>query len=274
MMKITLVVLIDLGFAALAFYALLPAGHDVAFGPFLTGFLIAIMAGLVCGTPGGIGAFELVLLVHLPNLAPEQVISTALAFRIVYHALPAALGALALLMPSAERTNQTPTSISYPSVPILPPRVALQMWNAPFAEAMLIRQGEFGTLVSTDAAHCLVAETTQSLVVLGRPFATQTPENTMRTFARYALRRGKSALIYKADGRTAAQCRRLGWRVLAVAQEAWVRPRLHSSQGPEHRQLRRMLRKAEAAKISVRAPDRRLPLHEMAKGFRQLGPHP
>ncbi|MEZ5796458.1 MAG: YbhN family protein [Paracoccaceae bacterium] len=69
-------------------------------GPFLAllpAFLLAFGAGLLSGTPGGIGAFEVVLLALLPAHPAEGVIAATLAWRGVYHLAPAAIAALAVL---------------------------------------------------------------------------------------------------------------------------------------------------------------------------------
>lgn len=72
----------------------------------------------------------------------------------------------------------------------------------------------------------------------------------------------RSPIIYKCGGRLAAQARRAGWRTLPIAREAYLDPRAFDETGPARRQLRRKLRKAETASVTIEviAPDSLDPL--------------
>ncbi len=73
----------------------------------------------------------------------------------------------------------------------------------------------------------------------------------------------QAPVLYKCAARTAVAARKLGWSILLVAQEAWIRPQDFTTQGPARRRLRRALRKANASGITVVEGGRKLPLSQM-----------
>lgn len=88
---------VDLAVAAGAFYALLQVRGDVTFFHFLGIFLLASAAGVLSHVPGGLGVFESVLILLLPELPADAVLSASLAYRAVYYLLPLILALLTLL---------------------------------------------------------------------------------------------------------------------------------------------------------------------------------
>jgi len=64
---------LDILAAAAVFFVLLPASVEVSFLAFLPVFCIAFAAGVVSGSPGGVGPFELVLLSLTSATMPAQV---------------------------------------------------------------------------------------------------------------------------------------------------------------------------------------------------------
>ncbi len=92
-----LVAALDWSLAGSVLYALLPAGHGLAFLPFLGVFLIAQVAGLVSHVPGGLGVFESVLVLLLrPYLPASALLGSLVVYRAVYYLLPFGVG-IALL---------------------------------------------------------------------------------------------------------------------------------------------------------------------------------
>ena len=88
--------------AGIAFYLLCPDGMNLTIGELLPVFLLALGAGLLSGTPGGVGAFELTMLALLPAVSEPDLMAAVLAWRLIYFALPAVLGAgLAIKGPEA-----------------------------------------------------------------------------------------------------------------------------------------------------------------------------
>ena len=78
----------DLTLAASVLYVLLPASHDISFFQFLPIFLVAIGLGTMSSIPGGVGVFETVLLLALPALSSENLLSTILVYRVIYYLIP------------------------------------------------------------------------------------------------------------------------------------------------------------------------------------------
>jgi len=131
--------------AAMVFHALLPASADIGFAEFFPAFLLAFGIGMISGTPGGMGPFEIALISLLPQAAPETLMAAAIGYRLIYFALPAilampilALGANARPWPDAKAIEMTPIT---PNAP-LPAHVNRLIHNAPFAEAHFLRQGD------------------------------------------------------------------------------------------------------------------------------------
>ncbi len=94
----------------------------------LPAVVIAIGAGLLSGAPGGIGAFELVLLALLPGAGEAALIAGILAWRLVYFVAPALIAAgLVLAGRGRGRTgaagpNRLPGRKARPRPPPLPRR--------------------------------------------------------------------------------------------------------------------------------------------------------
>lgn len=82
--------------ASAVLYALLPAGHGIAFELFLAVYVVAVMLGIASHAPGGLGVFEATILIALSGLPREQVLGALLIFRICYYFIPFIV-ALALL---------------------------------------------------------------------------------------------------------------------------------------------------------------------------------
>jgi phosphatidylglycerol lysyltransferase len=96
---------VDWALAAGAFYLLLPRS-EVGFGAVLGAFMAAQILGLVSHVPGGVGVFEGTMVVLLRGgLAPEQILSALLLYRLTYYVAPLAL-ALAILAADGVRTRR------------------------------------------------------------------------------------------------------------------------------------------------------------------------
>lgn len=82
---------VDLTCSAAALYVLLPDSATHGFLAFLAIYLLSVAAGLVSSLPGGIGVFETVLLLLLPDGPTDQKLAAMLIYRAVYYLLPFAL---------------------------------------------------------------------------------------------------------------------------------------------------------------------------------------
>jgi phosphatidylglycerol lysyltransferase len=87
---------VDWAFAAAVLYVLLPP-TQLTFSELLSAFLAAQLFGLISHVPGGVGVFEGTMVFLLrPYMAPEELVSSLILYRLVYYVAPlaAALGIL------------------------------------------------------------------------------------------------------------------------------------------------------------------------------------
>jgi len=85
---------IDIVLAASALFVLLPGAGAAIFPVLLLGYLVAIVTGLITHAPGGVGVFEAVMLVSLPEIDRASLFAALLAYRVVYYLIPLAIGML------------------------------------------------------------------------------------------------------------------------------------------------------------------------------------
>lgn len=234
--------------AALALWALCPPDLALPVAEFLPAFLLAFGAGLISGAPGGIGAFEITLLALLPAIPETQLLAAILAWRMVYFAAPALIGAgLAIRGPMRPR-------ISAPAQP------KLDIANAGArAEAGLLAQGQLDLIVagrdqawlSGRTAHCLIGLLDP---LIGDPRTAAdgwSQKRAVTALIDTAQSECRQPVIYKCTARTAVAARQLGLKLRPVAREAWLDPRAFALATPSRAGLRRKLRRAAAAGITV-----------------------
>ncbi len=224
--------------AAIAFYMLFPQGADLTFGQVLPAFLLALGAGLMSGAPGGVGAFELTILALLPAVSEPDLLAAVLAWRAIYYALPALIGAgLAIRGPEPVRPGAVARVCA-----ATPPHLG--------AAAGLHHQGQH-QILAMGAAGWLCARTPHVLVGLFDP------SNTIgiADLVNAAKSENRLPALYHATARVAVIARRLGFHCLRIAQEAWVAPATFDLAAPPCAGLRRKLRRAGMAGVSVTAAD-------------------
>ncbi len=239
---------IDTLTAAFALWALCPPDLALPLAVLLPAFLLAFGAGLISGAPGGIGAFEMTMLALLPHLPQEPLLAAILAWRAVYFAAPAILGAgVALRGP---RTGRNPAQAC--------PQPAL-LAHAARAEVGLLAQGHLTVIsggydqawLAGRTAHCLIGLLDP---VSGGPQAgTESCDHkrAVTCLIDKAQSESKLAVIYKCTARTAVAARQLGHVLRPIAREAWLDPRSFALNTPSHAGLRRKLRRAAVAGVSV-----------------------
>ncbi|MES2491047.1 MAG: bifunctional lysylphosphatidylglycerol flippase/synthetase MprF, partial [Pseudomonadota bacterium] len=88
---------IDLSFAAAALYFLLPDQLGLSFPAFVGIYVLALAAGVASNVPGGLGVFEGVLLLMLPDVPKDKLLGAVLLYRLIYYIVPFMLG-MALLL--------------------------------------------------------------------------------------------------------------------------------------------------------------------------------
>lgn len=268
---------IDTAFAGAALWVLLPEGTQIAPMIMIAAFIVALGAGLVCGTPGGVGPFEMTLLALLPHVPEEPVLAAVLAFRAVYYAAPALIGAAVVIRgPRAGENTPDPAleAIQKISAPALPARVERAISEAPRAEANLLRHGCLSLFHTPGTAPAaMAAPVGQSLVFLSDPFDMRLDRDRFLEDAQAAAKaRFVTPLLYKVGARIASTARRQGWATLPLAREAWLDPAGFTTDGSARRQLRRKLRKAENAGVVV-SEATALPLAEMDEIARSWAAH-
>ena len=92
---------VEWGFAAGALYFLLPEHADLNYWQFISIFVIAYISGMLSQVPGGLGVFEAVLFLLLPqDISRESILAALITYRAIYYLLPLLIGAA--LMPATE----------------------------------------------------------------------------------------------------------------------------------------------------------------------------
>lgn len=248
MARMTLLAGADMALAALALYLLLPPGIAPSLSWLVAAYTLALGAGLVGATPGGIGPFDVTLMTLLPAGAAPEVAAGLLAFRIVYYMAPCLLAACYVLLAKpcrfacsgADSGAVSGTVSGTEPAPLSGPRaemaIAAQTDNRPIVR---------GTATAT------ALRTPQSLVLFLGP-VTGRIRPLLPALRVAAHQENRLACLYKLTARDSVRVRRAGWCVAAVAVEAVLYPQRHSLSGPKHRQLRRFLRKADSAHIQIR----------------------
>jgi phosphatidylglycerol lysyltransferase len=84
----------DLSCAAAALFWLLPGDAPVSFPMFLGVYVLAVVAGIVSHVPAGLGVFETVLLLALPDVPRDSLLAAILAYRAIYYLAPLAMAAM------------------------------------------------------------------------------------------------------------------------------------------------------------------------------------
>ena len=86
--------MLDLSLAGAVVYSLLPDDANIDFITFLGAYAAAVIAGIVSHVPGGIGVFETVMILALPNVPPDALLGSLLAYRAIYYLVPILFGAI------------------------------------------------------------------------------------------------------------------------------------------------------------------------------------
>ena len=232
---------VDMGLAALALYLLLPAGTGLPFVTLAAAYVMALGAGLISNAPGGAGAFELTMLGVVTLTAPEPLLGAILAFRIVYYLVPAGIALIVLARPIAAR---------------FPDRRHPAAWQLARQSGTLRRVGKHDLFIGS--LPCVAA-------TLGPIPRVARCATTFATLRRQSLLRMQIPALYNCDRRSACVARGAGWHVRRTAMEAIITPAAWHTEGRARQTLRRKLRQAAAAGVSVRAASGPLPIEDMTR---------
>ncbi len=233
---------LDLIFAGLALWLLMPVGTVAPF-TLIAAYTLALGGGLMLGTPGGVGPFELGLALLLPAVGAETLAAALIGYRLIYYAVPCVIAALYAALARPLVVTAVPTPRHAPA-------------RGPRAEHAFVAQSDSRLLASGPHSAALLTTAQTMTLFLGA----QTGRLGPLLAGLRATARGENriACLYKITGRDAVAARRAGWSVVPVAREAVLDPRDFTLDTPERRQLRRALRKAAKDGITTRrltAPD-------------------
>ena len=89
---------LDFAVAGAVVWVLLPPSAHIGYFAFAGLYAAAITVGLLSHVPGGLGVFEAMLLLMLPEVPTEELLGSLLAFRAVYYLAPLVVGGLAFLI--------------------------------------------------------------------------------------------------------------------------------------------------------------------------------
>ncbi len=232
LMALLLLTGIDIVFAGTALWILIPTADASLFEAVILAYILALGAGLISNAPGGVGAFELVLLALLSTIPETAVLAGVLAFRIVYYIVPALLGGCLMLRAQLTKPAAALRAHAHDAAPI----------------SDLCHQG--ATLVRRGAASWVIRKHLLGTVAIepggSNPFW---------------QRRGPGFRgLYKCGPRLAGQARAKGWQVRLIAKDAVILPISWTLDGSKRSGLRRKIRQAEKAGIRVTRAEATLPL--------------
>ncbi len=242
---------VDLLFAALALYLVMPATAGIPFSILLAAFVLALGAGLVSNSPSGAGAFELTLLALIPLDAPEPLIAGILAFRIVYYVLPALVA-----LPPLLKTHRAPNHriLSTEQIEHLLKRGAPAAWQ-------LAQQQARVEAIAGD--HWLTNSVGRWRVSIGTTLAFYDRVGALKKFAASTVGAHETPVLYNCDGRMASVARRQGWYVKRIAMEATIDPTTWTKSGGKRQTLRRKLRRTAQDGINITVGGADLPFAQM-----------
>lgn len=228
--------LTDLIAMSAALWLLIPPETAPAFGPLFGAFCLALWAGYLGGTPGGIGPFEMTLLALLPAIGAEPMAAGCLAFRLVYHLGPGLIAASVVLL----ARQQDIAATVRPPAPLQGAR----------AEQPIAAQSPHAGIAAAGSEAAVLLRPQTAMLFLGASRGALLP--LLPALQRLARTGNRIPCLYKITNRDAVRLRRAGWKVVVFARDAVVPPGRFSLSGADKRQLRRMLRRAEDAGVAIR----------------------
>ncbi|MEP3845082.1 MAG: phosphatidylglycerol lysyltransferase domain-containing protein [Paracoccaceae bacterium] len=229
---------VDLCAAGAALWILLPSDAGLSLVAFLPVYMIALGAALISNTPGGVGPFELILIGALPQISPDALMTSVVAFRLVYYAIPACIGFAFLVRPF--RSHDRGTDYQLP---------ALVLREAPRSEVSIILQNG-GTMERTRRGAVAVWVTGQTVTALFDPIRGGMSE-TLKTLLRLSRTKGRWPLVYKCSAQCALAARAAGWSIIHLADDALIKTQTYTLNTPTRRTLRRKLRAVEKEGVQI-----------------------
>jgi len=236
----------DVTAAAGALYVLLPPTTNVGFGIIFASYVLALGSGLFSNAPGGIGVFEMVLLTAMSAFDPTPILAAVLAFRIVYYLIPFVIASVALVMSGDGQDHRR-------LVPLPPGIQNGFLRHAAHASWGVVRQ--HGQILRGRNLHFLMLRAPFADISFGDPLRARPDVDGTAQLQRHARENGRCAAIYHASPRMAAVARGQGWATVRIASRAWMNPQIWTVEGAKRQSLRRKLRQAVKAGVSVSRVD-------------------
>lgn len=276
MLRQTFLAALDVLPAGFALWVFLPAEVEASLGVVLIAYIAALGAGLLSNTPGGIGAFEGVFLIALPEAPVESVLAGIICFRLIYFGLPFCLGLLLLTDAELGAGRARPTTAALeqarrltarrhasvrsswaPAAPALvseAPLIAQAVATSDRAEANLAFLGDKRFVFSKHAAgFVMFGQSGRTLVAMGDPVAPRSSWPALiERFRDHADElRSRDAVFYKIGPDAAAICRAQGLRTDCIGHEAVLDLKAFDLAGSKRRDLRRKTRQAEKSGVEI-----------------------
>ncbi|MDI1294899.1 MAG: GNAT family N-acetyltransferase, partial [bacterium] len=98
--------MVDLAAASAALFVLVPGVGLHAWPAFFMGYTLAIIAVLITHVPGGVGVFEAVMLIALPDTGRPQLVAALLAYRLIYYIAPLLVAVAIILVQEGRRWHR------------------------------------------------------------------------------------------------------------------------------------------------------------------------
>lgn len=259
----------DTGLAALTFYILVPPELSLPLATILPVFLFALAAGMLSGTPGGVGPFEVTIFAMLPMYSQDPLMTAIVGFRLIYYIFPGVLAAAYFL--ARQAFGNDPIEVKSNIVNVernaeLPASLMHLVKIATRSEAGLLGQDQVGIFTNPNrTAGMLAAESGNSLVALADPLGAECCRaEVLQAFQAEARSRNLSACLYKTGAETAKFAENFGFRSHRIGQEAVLDPTQFSPTGAAYRELRRKLAHSLKAGVTIECPPTdQLPMDEM-----------
>lgn len=236
----------DLVCAAATLWLVLPADLAPPLTQMVAIYAVALALGHVSGAPGGLGAFEAVLLLALPDVPVSTLAAAVLAYRVLYFGPPFAL-ALAILARAGGSPAETPG--------IVPDAVRHILDTGTRAEAALAWLGDKHFHLSPcGTAFVMYGVQGRDWVVLGDPHGPRSAWDALAdSLATQARARRARLAIYKTDA--AGFWRDRGFWIQPLGEEATLDPGRFTLDGADRRELRRKVGQARKAGVTIQRHD-------------------
>ena len=235
--------------AAMALWVLIPGEVAPAIMVFIPVYLAALGLGLASNAPGGIGVLELTCLTALPFVPPEQLLAALIVHRAIYFGLPVVV-ALILLVVREIGASETDGGTAA-AAPTRDPAPLLA--DSTRAEASLAWLGDKEFIFSPCGRAFIMATAGQNaFVAVSDPIGPEAAwPGVARAFREAARRRFLAPIFYRVSPGFAETLARAGIGTDQIGMEARVVLTQYTTQGPQKRELRRKLKQADKAGVTL-----------------------